>query len=135
VLGRLYFRGVVLVGCDLAEGLLPDGFGFQPAGVGIAFEFTSPDVGVLADLFGVDDGGGEGLPTGLLSFPWGQQDLGGINAPGPNLVVQLGAVKGPGVGVGVGVGPIFRRGPAGRRGSAWIARRSRRPRTRRRAPR
>jgi len=70
VLGHLYFGAVVLVGLDLAEGLLAGGFGFQPAGVGIAFEFTSPDVGVLADLLGVDDGGGEGLPAGSGSFPW-----------------------------------------------------------------
>jgi len=107
VLGRLHFGAVGLVGCDLAEGLLAGGFGFQPGGVGITFEFTSSDVGVLADLFGVDDGGGEGLPTRLLSFPWGQQDLGGISPTGPNLVVQLGAVEGPGAGVDVGVGPFF----------------------------
>jgi hypothetical protein len=107
VLGRLYFGAVVLAGLDLAEGLLAGGFGFQSAGVGITFELTSPDVGVLADLLGVDDGGGEGLPTGLLSFGWGQQDLGGISPTGTNLVVQLGAVEGPGVGGGVGVGPFF----------------------------
>jgi len=52
VFGRLYFRGVVLAGCDLAEGLLAGGFGFQSAGVGITFEFTSPDVGVLATRSG-----------------------------------------------------------------------------------